>query len=165
MAVTMIEQVDPLDKILSGIADGERLFVIRGAAGTGKTTLIGRIIPELEKLRYDVQLLAPTGRAAKMIQLRTHHPASTIHSAIYKIDERPKEGSAENGDLRWVFPLKNERPARTCFIVDEASMVGSALHNDEILQLRVNCALCGGLGMDPQEIRARPWPPRRGEVA
>lgn len=127
-------KIDPLDRMADALADGVRVFVVRGAAGTGKTTLIGRLIQQLKDIRYDVALLAPTGRAAKMIQLRTRHEACTIHSSIYKIDEKPQEGQAESGDLRWVFPLKTESRARTCFIVDEASMVGSALHNDGILQ-------------------------------
>lgn len=134
MAEVLAKGGDTAKAILSWIAEGVRVVVIRGAAGTGKTTLIGRLIPELEKLRYNILLLAPTGRAAKMMQLRTGHPASTIHSAIYQIDERPKEGRAEHGDLRWVFPLKSEKSARTCFIIDEASMVGTALQNDSVLQ-------------------------------
>ena len=123
-----------VEKIRKALAEGVRCIVVTGSAGTGKTTLIRDLVPVLSAMRYDVLLLAPTGRAAKMIQVRTGHPASTIHSAIFRIDDKPKEGTAEDGDLRWVFPLKGDRPARTAFVVDEASMVGSALHNDGILQ-------------------------------
>ena len=123
-----------VETVKSALADGVRCIVVAGAAGTGKTTLIRDIIPVLSSLRYVVKLLAPTGRAAKMIQNRTGHPASTIHSAIFRIDDKPVAGADENGDLRWVFPLKVERPARTAFIVDESSMVGMARHNDGVLQ-------------------------------
>ena len=123
-----------IDRICVALADGVRCFVVTGAAGTGKTTLIREFLPVLSSMRYDVKLLAPTGRAAKMIQIRTNQEASTIHSAIYCIGDKPMSGTAENGDLRWIFPLKEDRPARTAFIVDEASMVGEARHNDGILQ-------------------------------
>lgn len=124
----------PVDELRTAVAEGVRCVVVTGAAGTGKTTLIRDMIPVLSSLRYDVKLLAPTGRAAKMIQVRTEHPASTIHSAIFRIDDKPVSGTTEDGDLRWVFPLKDDRPARTAFVVDESSMVGAALHNDGILQ-------------------------------
>lgn len=153
MAEELTKGGDPAKAILSQIADGVRVVVIRGAAGTGKTTLIGRLIPELEKLRYNVLLLAPTGRAAKMIQFRTGHPASTIHSAIYQIDEKPKEGKAEHGDLRWVFPIKREKTARSCFIVDEASMVGSALQNDSVLQFGTGSLLQDLVGYSDVELQ------------
>lgn len=125
---------NPLATIKADLASGIRAFIVKGAAGTGKTMLIGQLIPFLEEMRYDVKLLAPTGRAAKMIKIRTQHPAATIHSAIFRISDKPQDGTSEGGDLKWVFPLKTERPARTAFIIDEASMVGSARHVDGILQ-------------------------------
>lgn len=121
-------------QIRAALAEGVRCIVVTGAAGTGKTTLIREMIPVLSSLRYDVKLLAPTGRAAKMIEARTEHAASTIHSAIFRIEDKPVAGTAEDGNLRWVFPLKRNHPARTAFVVDESSMVGAALHNDGILQ-------------------------------
>jgi hypothetical protein len=128
------EAVDPVEQIKAAIEDGVRAFIIRGAAGTGKTTLVRRLLPLLDGLRFSVELIAPTGRAAKMLQMRTGRPASTIHSRIYQIGDSPLAENGENGELRWVFPLKRDRPAKTAFIVDESSMVGEAKHVDGILQ-------------------------------
>ncbi len=126
--------VTPLKRITAALDDGVRAFIIKGAAGTGKTTLIRELLPLLAERRFAVQLLAPTGRAAKMIQLRTECAASTIHSCIFRIKDPPVESEEADEDLKWVFPLKTDRPAHTAFIVDESSMVGEAKHVDGILQ-------------------------------
>lgn len=124
----------PVERVRATLKNGTRCVVVTGAAGTGKTTLIRDLVPVLFSMHYDVKLLAPTGRAAKMIHIRTGRPATTIHSTIFRIADKPLEGNADDGDLKWIFPLKEDHPARTAFIVDEASMVGMALHNDGILQ-------------------------------
>ena len=111
--------VTPLKRITAALDDGVRAFIIKGAAGTGKTTLIRELLPLLAERRFAVQLLAPTGRAAKMIQLRTECAASTIHSCIFRIKDPPVESEEADGDLKWVFPLNPDRPAHTAFIVDE----------------------------------------------
>ena len=56
--------VTPLKRITAALDDGVRAFIIKGAAGTGKTTLIRELLPLLAERRFAVQLLAPTGRAA-----------------------------------------------------------------------------------------------------
>lgn len=128
------ESIASLKRIELAVGGGIRALIVRGAAGTGKTTLVRSLIPVLENLRYAVVLLAPTGRAAKMLQIRTDHAAATIHSSIYNIGDSPLAAEDENGGLRWMFPLAVGRPARTAFIVDESSMVGEAEHHDGILQ-------------------------------
>lgn len=93
-------------------------FMLTGSAGTGKTFLINILSQYLRKSGYKVILLAPTGRAAKVITKRTKRLAYTIHHHIYN----PVEGSLGGG---LIFDLKrNKEQARTVYIVDEASMIG-----------------------------------------
>jgi len=97
--------------------DFRATFLLTGSAGTGKTFLIRLFARMLRKSGYKVILLAPTGRAAKVITRRTRRPAYTIHHHIYS----PIEGYA--GQVN--FSLKpNKAPTKTVYIVDEASMVG-----------------------------------------
>ncbi|TAE54496.1 MAG: ATP-dependent endonuclease [Bacteroidetes bacterium] len=92
-------------------------FLLTGSAGTGKTFMINLFSRLLRRGGYQVLLLAPTGRAAKVITRRTKRLAYTIHHHIYS----PREGIS--GDI-W-FDLKpNKEEALTCYIVDEASMIG-----------------------------------------
>lgn len=93
------------------------VFQMRGAAGTGKTFMIRLLTWFLLRQGYKVALLAPTGRAAKVITKRTRRYASTIHRHIYSPAESP------SGSI--FFTLKeNKDPRKIYYIVDEASMVG-----------------------------------------
>lgn len=60
------------------------VMVMRGSAGTGKTTLAAAIVQAMLRLQQHIVLLAPTGRAAKVFSLYSGHPASTIHRRIYR---------------------------------------------------------------------------------
>jgi exodeoxyribonuclease V len=92
-------------------------YLLTGSAGTGKTFLIGIFRRYLQKLGYKVILLAPTGRAAKVISRRTQRLAYTIHHHIYS----PFESSL--GEV--AFQLKqNKEQNKTVYVVDEASMIG-----------------------------------------
>ncbi len=91
-------------------------FVFKGYAGTGKTTLIAFLVKQLEALSYRWVLMAPTGRAAKILSHYAGQKAYTIHKQIYY----PKSNSS--GGIQ--FQLKPNRFKKTLFIVDEASMIG-----------------------------------------
>lgn len=93
------------------------LLVLQGAAGTGKTTMMQALVSWLADQGIRCVLLAPTGRAAKVLAARTGRNASTIHKYIYKAE------SDANGNIRFRLN-KNDDPARTVYIVDEASMLG-----------------------------------------
>lgn len=99
--------------VLSGTKDS--LFLLKGYAGTGKTTLIGTLVKNLWKAKLSSVLLAPTGRAAKVISNYSGRQAQTIHRNIYY----PKKNSS--GGL--AFQLKQNKKRDTIFIVDEASMI------------------------------------------
>lgn len=120
-----------LNRIAKALINGSRVFIIRGAAGTGKTTLIQSLIPILKTRGFDIRLMAPTGRAALILHKRTGYDASTIHSCIFNIKDEPIKD--ERGDaLKWIFPLKADRDDENqAFIVDEASMVGIARHESD----------------------------------
>lgn len=93
----------------------EDIFIIKGYAGTGKTTLISSVVATLAKLNRKSVLLAPTGRAAKVVTLYSNKKASTIHRHIYYT--KP----SANGNLMLV--KKQNKHTDTLFIVDEASMI------------------------------------------
>lgn len=99
-----------------------------GPAGSGKTSLMVEFLRMFESKGIQITVLAPTGKAALVIQKKTGHDASTIHSALY--------GGARKVDGRLIF----ERPKEVCapggiVIVDESSMVGTKLYNDLNLKL------------------------------
>ena len=89
-------------------------MVLRGSAGTGKTTLAAAIVQALLSLQQKIVLLAPTGRAAKVFSLYSDHPAYTIHRRIYR------QKSMEGG-----FDLNFNSAHDTLFIIDEASMIAN----------------------------------------
>ncbi len=100
----------------------KKLFVMNGYAGTGKTSLVSALTKILGKLNYKTSLLAPTGRAAKVITSYSGRRAFTIHKMIYTY----KYVGGRN-----VFVLKKNTATNTLFIVDEASMIGDNSYMDK----------------------------------
>ena len=96
----------------------DTLFLLRGYAGTGKTSLVGALVKALTQLQSRVVLLAPTGRAAKVFARYAGHPAYTIHRRIY----RQKSYSPDMEG----FLVGENLAKHTLFIVDEASMIANA---------------------------------------
>ena len=95
--------------------DTNALYVLKGYAGTGKTTIVGTIVTNLWKAKKSAVLMAPTGRAAKVISNYSNKEAFTIHKKIYF----PKK--EKNGGVKFV--LQTNKHKNTIFIVDEASMI------------------------------------------
>ena len=95
--------------------ESRRCMILSGYAGTGKTTLVSHMVNELKTAKQKVRLLAPTGRAAKVMQTMSDFPASTIHKQIYFM----ADGFNERSFVRAKNLYKN-----TLFIVDEVSMIG-----------------------------------------
>ena len=98
--------------------DPAAAFVLSGYAGTGKTTLVSALIQSAPAMRIKTLLLAPTGRAAKVLAGYSHQPAFTIHKKIYQTF-MGSDGMVHMGRAR-------NRHSYTLFIVDEASMIGLA---------------------------------------
>ena len=89
-------------------------FLLKGYAGTGKTTIVGSLVKNLSKVKKRSVLLAPTGRAAKVISNYSNKQAFTIHKKIYF-------PNSEKGSVS--FNLQQNKHRDTIFIVDEASMI------------------------------------------
>lgn len=99
--------------------NGDECFILKGYAGTGKTTIVGALVKALKHYNYKSVLLAPTGRAAKVITNYSGRKAFTIHKRIYR------KKSALNVDES--FSIADNLASNTLFIVDEASMVSDQL--------------------------------------
>jgi len=93
----------------------ESLFLLKGFAGTGKTTIISTFVNTLKLAGKKSVLLAPTGRAAKVISVYSKRPAFTIHKKIYFPKKQPNGGVS--------FVLQTNKHKNKIFIVDEASMI------------------------------------------
>ena len=108
------EQQEAIDVFTTFMADRHEhaVMIMRGSAGTGKTTLAAAIVRALQSLEQQLVLMAPTGRAAKVFSLYAGSAAYTIHRRIYR------QKSLEGG-----FDLGYNNAHDTLFIVDEASMV------------------------------------------
>lgn len=107
------------EELLHKIADfivknsPRKAFILRGYAGTGKTSIMAALVQALKDLKQRIVLLAPTGRAAKVLSRYAHHNAYTIHKYIYRQKQLGEE----------CFSLNDNLHPNTLFIVDEASMI------------------------------------------
>ncbi len=97
--------------------DNDSIFVLKGYAGTGKTTVVSTLVNNLISISRKYVLLAPTGRAAKVISNYSGKPAHTIHRKIYF----PKK---DRGGMK--FTMAQNKHKNTIFFVDEASMISDA---------------------------------------
>ena len=104
-------------------SDFERIFILNGYAGTGKTTIISALVGALKGVGMKPVLLAPTGRAAKVLARYSGEKALTVHKRIYR--ERT------NASYESSFSLDLNRERRAVFIVDEASMLSTYSPSDE----------------------------------
>lgn len=110
-------QKELLRKLADFVLNDSRndLFLIKGYAGTGKTTVISAVVNNLRSVNVKAVLLAPTGRAAKVMGSYSNKPAFTIHKKIYFPKSDPNSGMS--------FVLQQNKYHNTVFIVDEASMI------------------------------------------
>jgi ATP-dependent exoDNAse (exonuclease V) alpha subunit len=107
-------------------SSNKELFVLKGYAGTGKTTVISTIVNQLKNANQKYLLLAPTGRAAKVISNYSNKPAFTIHKKIYF----PKKSSG--GGVS--FTLQPNKFTNTIFIIDEASMISDTNQESKLYE-------------------------------
>nr|WP_321413765.1 ATP-binding domain-containing protein [uncultured Allomuricauda sp.] len=112
-----LKQGEALNRLANFILEGKKddVFLLKGFAGTGKTTLVATLVSSLWKVKMSSVLMAPTGRAAKVMSVYSGNKAFTIHKKIYF----PKKQSG--GGIQFVLAPNKHR--NTVFIVDEASMI------------------------------------------
>lgn len=109
------------EKLLHSVAEfiggDDDIMVVNGYAGTGKTTAISSVINTLNELKIKTVLLAPTGRAAKVLSNYSHRPAATVHKHIYRQKSVGSDGYGQ-------FSLSPNKDRDTLFVVDEVSLIG-----------------------------------------
>lgn len=111
--------------------ENAQVFILKGYAGTGKTTLVKTIADKISQW-LTVKLMAPTGRAARVLSDKTGREATTIHRVIYKA-EGLKEGK-DKSDFKFHFLINDTSGEKIAVIVDEASMLGSRTVEQELFE-------------------------------
>lgn len=139
------QQLAALSKI-QAFLHNEKLdvFILRGSAGTGKTTLIAKLVQHLEEIKYSYAVLAPTGRAARIIGAKIkqttglHIDGSTVHRVLYQLDDIMSNDSEVLSEsdpaLRFYYPLKTDESAANLLIIDESSMIGDKENLADFIQ-------------------------------
>lgn len=123
--------VDRVGKFMEGDA---QVFILRGYAGTGKTTIV-KAIADLIRRQRRVMLMAPTGRAARVLSEKTGSAATTIHRAIYG---KPLRSEGKDNDSYKLHFRLNSVDEKVAVIVDEASMLSSRTHEQEMMVFGTN---------------------------
>ncbi len=158
-------QREALNAITSFLESDKSVFILRGYAGTGKTTLLRAIVPAILNIGKIAYLMAPTGRATKVLKERVGYgQTSTIHRAIYSMVKTTSHLHDENGNLfnqnknngnidnhkddgiGFWFDLRKEpedgkMPCLRVYIADEASMISSKKTENEILHFGTDIVL------------------------
>ncbi len=98
-----------------------KIFLLKGYAGTGKTSLLQTIVQVLPQFNWSIVLMAPTGRAAKVMSQYTGYEASTIHRKIY---------FSKQNEGKMVFTMQKNKHQNTLFVIDESSMLGRQSQNE-----------------------------------
>ena len=124
----------------------EQVFILKGAAGTGKTTLVTEFLKILEGNKRDYRLMAPTGRAAYIIGSKTGKPAFIIHRSIYGLSKlksmSQNKEDEDDGGLHLRFGLKtNKDSLNAVYIVDESSMISDSYSENEAFSFGSGCLL------------------------
>ncbi len=132
------DQRNALEKFHAFLKSDERVFILQGYAGSGKTTLLKGFIEYLQSLERKYQLMAPTGRAAKVINQKTGFESTTIHKGIYSFEELLEiKKSEDKNDVSFLYQYKirnNPEVHDSVLIVDEASMVSDILSKGEFFR-------------------------------
>ncbi|WP_026777256.1 ATP-dependent RecD-like DNA helicase [Polaribacter sp. Hel_I_88] len=138
------DQLNTLEKLDAFLKSDKNIFILQGYAGTGKTTLIKGVVKYLENSSQLFNIMAPTGRAAKVLRDKTGF-GRTIHSSIYKLEDlkaiNPDSKELADHSVRYVFPIDLESKDQRVLIVDEASMISSKESKNELFDFGTNFLL------------------------
>lgn len=127
--------VKQLDQFFS--TKSPQVFLLKGYAGTGKTFITKGLTEYFKSIRRNYVLAAPTGKAAKVIEQKTGSKASTIHKAIYAINDIKQYKEEVEGSETYKFYASlaaNDDPVDTVYIIDEASMVSDHYQESEFFR-------------------------------
>lgn len=153
------QQQQAIDAIEAFLNSGDSVFILKGYAGTGKTTIIRTLCEVLNRHGRKPMLMAPTGRAAKILSEKTEHKATTIHKNIYhkdgmELNAHDKDGNPVNeqdkdkadiDDIDFYFSVRlltsKYKGKDYVIIVDEASLIGSRPTRQEMLHFGTDALL------------------------
>lgn len=139
-------QQEAIDAFKTYLESDSQVFMLKGAAGTGKTTLVNEFLKIITARKRESVLMAPTGRAAFIIGSKTGHVACTIHRGIYvlsgtKLTSQNKE-EEDDGGIHLQFALKSNNDSQDAvYIVDESSMVSDSYSHNEAFSFGSGCLL------------------------
>lgn len=139
------DQHNALEKIEKFLSSDAQIFILKGYAGSGKTTLLKGLVSYLQEEKTQCQVMAPTGRAAKILRKKVGQGA-TIHKTIYALEDIHTEHleNEETGEHSYLyhFPIKQEGDNKQrILIVDEASMVSNVKNEQEFFQFGTDILL------------------------
>ncbi|MEG1723545.1 MAG: AAA family ATPase [Bacteroidales bacterium] len=137
------EQQEAFYALYDFLQNDSQIFILKGYAGTGKTTMIRALINYASTLHRELHLMAPTGRAAKILHDKTGYNATTIHRAIYSLQrleiKNIQQEDIADRSIRYIFPIRGTNPEKEeavntdnlLLIIDEASMISSKKSEQE----------------------------------
>lgn len=127
------DQHTALGKIQDFLNSDEHIFILQGYAGSGKTTILKGICSYLQTQNQVFSLMAPTGRAAMILNEKTGYNSTTIHRGIYNIDKLEVED--ENDIFKYYFGLhQNKDNSEAVYLVDESSMISDYFSDDDFFR-------------------------------
>jgi hypothetical protein len=128
------QQEQVMAQIREFLSSDAAVFILRGYAGTGKTTMIKQVVASIPQPR-NLRLMAPTGRAARVLNLKTGYEATTIHKGIYSLNrlQAKKVKDIADTEFKFCFPV-NLSDEMTIAIVDEASMISAHMTEQELFE-------------------------------
>lgn len=125
------EQEQLTEALIDFIESDDEVFILKGYAGTGKTSIMLGLVKYLGEQKMPFMLMASTGRASKVLSEKAHYPASTVHSAIYVlqiIESKKNKKDDDEPSYRVAFRQKRPNPIHnTIYFVDESSMLANTL--------------------------------------
>jgi len=135
------DQIVALASINSFLESEKHIFVLKGYAGTGKTTVIKYLVNNLLLKGISPLLMAPTGRSAKIMQRKTGYLTTTVHRGIYALDEiETKNDDSEDfaeREFKYIYPIRFDN-SKKLLIIDEASMISSRKSEQELFSFGTN---------------------------
>ncbi len=124
-----LDQTRAIQNLHEFFASDDNVFLLKGSAGSGKTTIVRHVIEEMAN--KNCQLMAPTGRAALILSQKTGRQASTIHRQIYTVEPLDESEKGED-DFKTYFALNDcNDSANTIYLIDESSMVSDKFSDNE----------------------------------